>query len=408
MIICSPVLQERMLRKIPCTHAHPLSFLSLHLCSYFTIYVCVFVAVTSWSIWGFDPALVSFEFESPPGIMLSWMRVGSAVWFSYACWTTIRKYPEKRRFYAVYYIICALWIMSMPLVTGVIAPQVAITHRKRVVFFVECFSLFAAHLFMGALWWPSNFVETFPFLPEVGAEKRHGQVVNQGSAEGSFMSSASRDRVALTGGDAHTQEIDPTRAAFEMVSQLRFQLMALQDHSDDLYEHVRDMHEENEEALINGRDISYGDDSDGGGVSSGSSSAQSERDPAGQARALRTTTSTADGNRSDESDRSPTDHSHDEIDSGSKRAPRGDFNLERPRTPQRMDLKPDVKTPPTGGSRGPPSAPPRSTRPSGKPPGSAARRMYAQAKLRSQAGGGGEGSSPGPRSRAMPDSPGGF
>ena len=171
---------------------------------------------------------MSFDFESPPGILLLWMRASSAVWFSYACWTTLRKYPEKRRFYVAYYIIFAVWILSMPIMSGIVAPHISITYRKRVVFFVECCSLFAAHLFMGALWWPSNFVETFPFLPEVGAEKQPGRVGSQCGGEGNVISSASRARVALTGGSAHVQEIDPTRTAFEMVSQLRFQLMALQ------------------------------------------------------------------------------------------------------------------------------------------------------------------------------------
>jgi hypothetical protein len=346
---------------------------------------------------------VSFDFESPPGILLLWMRASSAVWFSYACWTTLRKYPEKRRFYVAYYIIFAVWILSMPIMSGIVAPHISITYRKRVVFFVECCSLFAAHLFMGALWWPSNFVETFPFLPEVGAEKQPGRVGSQCGGEGNVISSASRARVALTGGSAHVQEIDPTRTAFEMVSQLRFQLMALQDHSDDLYEHVRDMHEENEEALINGRVITHGGGGSAGGgrVSSDDRAGQHGREQGGQARPQPTITTTGDTNGNKNNSSPPTDHSHGDVDGESMRATPGDFNLERPRTPQRRELDPEVKTPEIGGSRGPPSAPPRSSRPSGKPPGSTARRMYAQAKMRSQTGAG-------PRARSMPDSPGGL
>ena len=377
--------------------------------SYFTIYICVYIAVTCWSIWGFDPALVSFEFESPPGVLLRWTRAFAAVWFMYACWTTIRKYPEKRVPYMLYHAIFLVWILSMPILTGIIAPLIAITYRQRVVFFLGCFTIFVAHCVMGLLWWPSRFAGNFPFLSEAGSRKSTNTTMSStNNSSNGLSSNAGKNRVSMTGVDAHTQEIEPTRAAFELVAQLRYQLLALQDHSEDLYEQIRDLHEENEEALLNGRKapISERDILD-----------DQHGEPQLEQPQTRPVSSNYDG--TGDNNNGPASRISEEITAEKKHDTEGinsiegrpkdlrsftdSRDLERPRTPQRRDLQigPNISTPKRRAAQGPPpTAPPRSL-PSGKPPGSSARKLYAQARLRSSA-------SRDPGRRNLPDSPGGL
>ena len=61
---------------------------------YTTIYMCVYISALGWSLYGYDPALVTFVNESPPGIMVQVIRVVSAFWFLYASWTTFRSNPQ--------------------------------------------------------------------------------------------------------------------------------------------------------------------------------------------------------------------------------------------------------------------------------------------------------------------------
>ena len=94
---------------------------------YATIYGCVYLSALGWSIWGFDPALVTFLYESPPGALIQTMRFFSSLWFAYACWTTVRSNPQKRKFYAIF----SYCIQSQVEISSAAPTRECIVHRER-------------------------------------------------------------------------------------------------------------------------------------------------------------------------------------------------------------------------------------------------------------------------------------
>ena len=66
------------------------------------MYICIYVSALGWSIWGYDPALVTFLYSSPPGVLVQLTRIASAIWFLYASWTTFRSNPQNRKFYGLF------------------------------------------------------------------------------------------------------------------------------------------------------------------------------------------------------------------------------------------------------------------------------------------------------------------
>ena len=57
----------------------------------------------------FDPGLVLYIYESPPGYGILALRVIAWIYFSYACFFTVKHYPEKSKFYYPFYIFYTIW-----------------------------------------------------------------------------------------------------------------------------------------------------------------------------------------------------------------------------------------------------------------------------------------------------------
>ena len=50
-----------------------------------------------------------YIYESPPGYGILVLRVVAWVYFSYACFFTVKHYPEKSKFYYPFYIFYTIW-----------------------------------------------------------------------------------------------------------------------------------------------------------------------------------------------------------------------------------------------------------------------------------------------------------
>jgi len=61
------------------------------------------------SIQVFDPGLVLYLYESPPGYALLALRLIGWVWFSYAVFVTVKRFPRKVRFYIPLYVFYTVW-----------------------------------------------------------------------------------------------------------------------------------------------------------------------------------------------------------------------------------------------------------------------------------------------------------
>jgi len=57
----------------------------------------------------FDPGDVLYIYESPPGYGLLVMQLVAWIYFSYACFFTVKHYPEKSKFYTPFYIFYSIW-----------------------------------------------------------------------------------------------------------------------------------------------------------------------------------------------------------------------------------------------------------------------------------------------------------
>lgn len=210
---------------------------------YMTIYSCTLITAYSWSEWGFDPALIIYKYESPPGEIYVWIRLFSVVWFLYACSTTLRNYPTKSTFYRVFCFLFTLWLLAVPLSSIIITNVIPPWYRAISILVIEQITQFLAHTALIFIFWPSRFNRMFPFHATVAAmtsatSRANGGLASKSPGKHGFAgrtgSFSGRSRVNITGGGAGFE--DPIKKARQLANSLRFKLMQLQDYSDDLVE----------------------------------------------------------------------------------------------------------------------------------------------------------------------------
>jgi hypothetical protein len=225
----------------------------VRLATYTTIYTSVNVSAMGWSIWGFDPALVTFLHESPPGIMVQIARIVSAFWFLYACWTTIRSNPQNRRFYSVFTSVFFVWILIVPIYALGLSYSVAITYRGEVMFLVEQINMLVGHVLLTMLWSPSKFDSIFPFYENKIHRKKRNQQQQQrdgSSGNGSISSTSNNNTSRLSVSNNMEDDLSENEKALFLASSLRYRLMQLQDKTDDLVEAITTLNEDIEVDVI--------------------------------------------------------------------------------------------------------------------------------------------------------------
>jgi hypothetical protein len=64
----------------------------------------------------FDPGLVLYIYASPPGYGILVLRCLAWIYFSYACFFTVKHYPEKSKFYYPFWTFYTIWyaLLYMP------------------------------------------------------------------------------------------------------------------------------------------------------------------------------------------------------------------------------------------------------------------------------------------------------
>ncbi len=76
------------------------------------IRVRTFTISGQYFIQTFDPAQVTYIYESVPGYGIVLLRIVAWLWFCYAIYMTLIRYPEKRKFYVAFSISISLWYMD--------------------------------------------------------------------------------------------------------------------------------------------------------------------------------------------------------------------------------------------------------------------------------------------------------
>lgn len=202
--------------------------------------------------WGFDPALVSYMYGSPPGIMLLTVRALASAWFTYACLKTMVNY-KRNRFYRFFFAAGLIWILALPL-CAILILLASIVYRAVLLYIFELLITIYGHVAVAILWILFKFNRIFPFHKSVMlVQKKLKKKYRQGAT-------------ALSGGfgvDAGSLDdmhyATAVDKAFEAAKSIKYKILALEDRSDELihflgelksYHDLDDREEENKAASM--------------------------------------------------------------------------------------------------------------------------------------------------------------
>ncbi|XP_046338890.1 transmembrane protein 145-like isoform X1 [Haliotis rufescens] len=132
-----------------------------------TVFVCIYGVVYSvllvWEANFFDPGLVLYIYESPPGYGLVAMRLIGWVWFLYSIFFTLKNHPAKGAFFYPFFIFFTLWFWAGPIVILIAMHVMKQWTREKTVNGVEQFVSLVGHLFFLILTRPSAANTNFPY-----------------------------------------------------------------------------------------------------------------------------------------------------------------------------------------------------------------------------------------------------
>ncbi|KAK3742302.1 hypothetical protein RRG08_066076 [Elysia crispata] len=131
--------------------------------TFICLYVIVSVALFIWEGAFFDPGLVLYYYESPPGycmvaiILLGWL------WFTKAAVFTLKHFKAKTNFYIAFYTIYTIWFWASPVIILVAMFSMAKWTREKTVNGVQQFVAYLGHLIFLILTMPNKVNTNFPY-----------------------------------------------------------------------------------------------------------------------------------------------------------------------------------------------------------------------------------------------------
>uniref|UniRef100_H2ZAC8 GPR180/TMEM145 transmembrane domain-containing protein n=1 Tax=Ciona savignyi TaxID=51511 RepID=H2ZAC8_CIOSA len=111
----------------------------------------------------FDPGLVLYVYESPAGYGLIGLRLTAWMWFTYGIIFTLKRYPEKNKFYYPLYGIYTIWFFAVPIMVLVATFAIPRFMRRKVVNGLQRCIDFVAYSFFLALMRPQAANKNFPY-----------------------------------------------------------------------------------------------------------------------------------------------------------------------------------------------------------------------------------------------------
>jgi hypothetical protein len=146
------------------------------------IYMTLFVVTNLFTIaaWANDSSGKLFRTPTERNVEYGFFnmatRVYAFIWFSYACYTTMRLDTFKRRrcFYVALYSFYSSWIMSGPLVV-LITLSMETYYRARWTYALEMIFTFMGHSYFAILFMPSRSNSMFPFAFKTAAMEAQEQ-----------------------------------------------------------------------------------------------------------------------------------------------------------------------------------------------------------------------------------------
>ncbi|KAK4321562.1 hypothetical protein Pmani_007633 [Petrolisthes manimaculis] len=133
--------------------------LTTFMCVYISVYAILFACEQQM----FDPGEVLYLYESPAGYGLIALRMLAWVMFLYACFFTLKHYPEKFLFYIPFFIFYSVWFIAgnVVIITGNLVVDKWV--REKVVNGVDLTITLLGHAFFLFLTRPSAANKNFPY-----------------------------------------------------------------------------------------------------------------------------------------------------------------------------------------------------------------------------------------------------
>ncbi|XP_042227156.1 transmembrane protein 145-like isoform X2 [Homarus americanus] len=136
---------------------------AVRLTTFMCLYCATYVALFIYEQRIFDPGEVLYLYESPAGYGLLVLRLLAWFMFLYACFFTIKHYPEKAAFYYPFFIFYTLWFLSGPVVIIISNHVIDKWVREKVVNGVDLGITLLGHGFFLFLTRPSAANSNFPY-----------------------------------------------------------------------------------------------------------------------------------------------------------------------------------------------------------------------------------------------------
>ena len=156
--------------------------IKVHLALFSTVYIVSFVFLQVWRFETYDPAIISFTYDTVPGYIILGLRYFAYVWFCCVFYLTYMKFNKKKRFYRKWFLGFSIWYI-IPAVFAGISFQVPRRYAEVFVFNWEMINTFVLQLVLLFLYNPSvRWNKSFPF---------HKRVVEENNIEGAVRSGSS-------------------------------------------------------------------------------------------------------------------------------------------------------------------------------------------------------------------------
>lgn len=136
---------------------------SIKIAIFMTSFIITYAVLFIYEAVIFDPGLVLYLYESPPGYGLLGLQLVAWLWFCYAIFFTLKHYPGKSKFYMPFFVIYTFWFWCEPVIILIANFALGKWVRAKVVNGIQNAVAFAGFSFFLFLTRPSHANKNFPY-----------------------------------------------------------------------------------------------------------------------------------------------------------------------------------------------------------------------------------------------------
>ncbi|OAF68060.1 Transmembrane protein [Intoshia linei] len=130
---------------------------------FITVYIVCYMILFFYEAYFFDPGVVLYIYESPPGYGLIILRIVAWLWFSYGIFFTLKNFSYKSNFYYPLFIFFTIWFLIGPVMVIVAMNLLPLWVREKVINGVDLSVSFLGLFTFLVLTRPSAANNNFPY-----------------------------------------------------------------------------------------------------------------------------------------------------------------------------------------------------------------------------------------------------